>query len=240
MAYKKINIDTVHQEVLALANKEQRGYITPQEFNLFAEQAQLEIYENYFHDLRIAQLKPKNSTMVADEIDMIIERLSPFVVSGSTATKDQDSNTTYSVPVDAYTIRSINFTPSGGTLTEIPEVSPHEITYMLGNSLTSPTTKRPVHVKDNTSNLKVYPSSFAETITIDYYKIPTTPNWGYVIVNNKALYNSNSSTDFDLHISEQNNLVMRILELAGISVKDQTLSDVALRDRANTKAEKNS
>ena len=36
-----INIDTVYQKVLAFANKEQRGYITPQEFNLFADQAQL-------------------------------------------------------------------------------------------------------------------------------------------------------------------------------------------------------
>jgi hypothetical protein len=32
-----INIDSVYQTVQALANKEQRGYITPQEFNLFAK-----------------------------------------------------------------------------------------------------------------------------------------------------------------------------------------------------------
>ena len=35
-----ISIDTVYQKVLALANKEQRGYITPQEFNLLADKAQ--------------------------------------------------------------------------------------------------------------------------------------------------------------------------------------------------------
>ena len=48
---KEISIDTVYQRVLALANKEQRGYITPQEFNLFANQAQLDIFEQYFYDL---------------------------------------------------------------------------------------------------------------------------------------------------------------------------------------------
>ena len=37
-------IDTVYQKVLAFANKEQRGYITPQEFNLYADQAQKEIF----------------------------------------------------------------------------------------------------------------------------------------------------------------------------------------------------
>ena len=39
-----VNIDTVYQRVLAIANKEQRGYVTPQEFNLLANQAQMEIF----------------------------------------------------------------------------------------------------------------------------------------------------------------------------------------------------
>ena len=43
-----VNVNNVYQKVLAIANKEQRGYITPQEFNLFADKAQLEIFENYF------------------------------------------------------------------------------------------------------------------------------------------------------------------------------------------------
>ena len=34
-----VDINSVYQKVLALANKEQRGYITPQEFNLFADKA---------------------------------------------------------------------------------------------------------------------------------------------------------------------------------------------------------
>ena len=38
-----VSVDTVYQRVLTLANKEQRGYITPQEFNLLANHAQMEI-----------------------------------------------------------------------------------------------------------------------------------------------------------------------------------------------------
>ena len=44
-----VSVDTVYQRVLALANKEQRGYITPQEFNLLANQAQMSIFESYFY-----------------------------------------------------------------------------------------------------------------------------------------------------------------------------------------------
>ena len=46
------NVDTIYQRVLALANKEQRGYITPQEFNLLANKAQLIIFEQYFYKIR--------------------------------------------------------------------------------------------------------------------------------------------------------------------------------------------
>ena len=46
MAEFGINIDTVYQTVQSLANKEQRGYITPQEFNLIANKAQREIYNS--------------------------------------------------------------------------------------------------------------------------------------------------------------------------------------------------
>ena len=45
-----ISVDTIYQRVLALANKEQRGYITPQEYNLLANHAQMAIFESYFYD----------------------------------------------------------------------------------------------------------------------------------------------------------------------------------------------
>ena len=51
-----VSVDTVYQKVLALANKEQRGYITPQEFNLLANQAQLLIFEQYFYDIEKAMI----------------------------------------------------------------------------------------------------------------------------------------------------------------------------------------
>ena len=43
-----INVNTVYQTVLLILNKEQRGYMTPVEFNKTGTQAQLEIFETYF------------------------------------------------------------------------------------------------------------------------------------------------------------------------------------------------
>jgi len=57
-----ISVDTVYQKVLSIVNKENRGYITPQEFNLFADQSQLEIFEQYvFYLNQYMRLKENNT-----------------------------------------------------------------------------------------------------------------------------------------------------------------------------------
>ncbi len=45
-----VSVNTVYQTVLYILNKEQRGYITPAEFNSLAEQVQDEIFNSYFPD----------------------------------------------------------------------------------------------------------------------------------------------------------------------------------------------
>ena len=70
-----VNVDTVYQRVLAIANKEQRGYITPQEFNLLANQAQMEVFEQYFYDLDQFRRKPGNDTTYSDMIDILNEKI---------------------------------------------------------------------------------------------------------------------------------------------------------------------
>ena len=44
-----VNINEVYQTVLTIANKDNRGYITPEEYNLLAATAQNEIFESYFN-----------------------------------------------------------------------------------------------------------------------------------------------------------------------------------------------
>ena len=75
------NINSIYQKVLALINKEQRGYLTPQEFNLLADRAQNEIYENYFHQIRNSNAKIKDDDTHTDTLEMIEAKLSPFLKS---------------------------------------------------------------------------------------------------------------------------------------------------------------
>jgi len=85
-----ISINTVYQKVLAIANKEQRGYITPQEFNLFADQAQKEIFEQYFYDINQFNRVPGNSTEFSDQLYMLEEKIAPFRVNGVSMTSSTE------------------------------------------------------------------------------------------------------------------------------------------------------
>ena len=89
-----VSVDRVYQTVLAIANKEQRGYITPQEFNLFANQAQNEIFEQYFYDLNQFLRAPVgNKTVSSDLRDIVEEKISMFRVVDATIGS-------YSLPLD--------------------------------------------------------------------------------------------------------------------------------------------
>ncbi len=78
-----VNINTVYQTVLQILNKEQRGYITPAEFNNLAQQVQLEIFESYFPDgnqlNRQNQNNSQNDTQYFNIFKNQEEKISPFV-----------------------------------------------------------------------------------------------------------------------------------------------------------------
>ena len=56
---------------------------------------------------------------------------------------------------------------------------------------------------------------------IIYFKVPDRAQWGYVVVSEKALYDSDplKTTHFEVHRSEETELVYKILKFAGISMK---------------------
>jgi hypothetical protein len=73
-----IGVDNVYQQVLAIANKEQRGYITPQEFNLFARKAQNDIFEKTFIEYKDAFLNPASVMQSHKNLAMLREKMNPF------------------------------------------------------------------------------------------------------------------------------------------------------------------
>ena len=73
-----INVNTVYKTVLLILNKEQRGYVTPDEFNKIAAQVQLETFEQYGEDLNQQLRVPQADTDYADRVAAVDEHSKDF------------------------------------------------------------------------------------------------------------------------------------------------------------------
>ena len=225
-----VNIDNVYQKVLVLANKEQRGYITPQEFNLFASQAQLEIFEQYFYDLNQFGRTSGNENEYGDMLNLLNEKLSVFKVHNNRPTMAGAVmggwGNLWTRPNDLYRLGTLWYSETGNVTdgVEIEEVNSNELTDINKSPLTRPTTSNPVYIEDE-AGLIICPSDIntANTVILSYLAFPATPRWGYVVISEKAMFDPSSTTHFDLHTVEENELVYKILKLAGVSMDKDSI-----------------
>ena len=233
-----VSVDTVYQKVLAFANKEQRGYITPQEFNLFADQAQMEIFEQYFYDINQWSRQSGNNTGHSDMLTNLEEKVSLFERYDQVADVHNnygDINMTTGFP-NLYRLEMVRVDyENNPTFVVAEEIQLNELNTYGTSPLGKWTKKRPVYARYSfsaTKNLKVYPypdpDGGIDRVFLSYIQKPLKPNWAYVVVNNKPLYNATSSVDFELHPAEESELVYRILAFAGISIEKPQLTQVAV------------
>jgi len=211
-----ISIDTVYQRVLAILNKENRGYVTPQEFNLFANQAQLEIFEQYFFDLNQYMRLKDNNTEYAQLYNLVDEKVSLFKTYGALSY----SAGKFSLPSDLHKLGTVIYNNQ-----EIEQVDRKQLLDYLSSKLTQPTILNPIYVRDTT--LEVYPATINSGVNATYIKKPITVEWAYTNVNGNAMYNAGNSQNFELHESEETTLVIKVLLYAGISIKDASISQTA-------------
>ena len=226
-----VSVDTVYQRVLSILNKEQRGYVTPQEFNLFANQAQMDLFEQYFYDINQFGRMHGNDTEFSDMLNILNEKINIFEV---TAAMTHAGSGVWTVPANLYRIGTIIYNN-----TEVERINKNEFLYINKSPLTKPSNERPVFVASSTG-YKVYGTAPLESgVTCNYIKRPATAEWAGALVDGSKLQNSSGSTDFELHPSEETELVIKILELAGISTRELQVYQIAAQEEAkNTQQEK--
>ena len=244
-----VSVDTVYQRVLAILNKEQRGYLAPVEYNLFANQAQLDIFEQYFYDLNQFSRLPGNSTEYSDMVDILEEKISIFETTKSSDTEPsnlpsdaeliQYSNGYFTIPSDLYRLGAVMYNG-----VEAEHVNKNEYLYITSSPLSKPTDDFPIYTRD-TNGVKIYGNSAIASegstaddnqhnplVSFNYIKKPAKVVWNYYEVNGDLLYNATGSVNFELHDSEETDLVIKILQLAGVSIKDPSVYQVGSAEEA--------
>ncbi len=236
-----ISVNTVYQTVLALANKEQRGYITPQEFNLYADHAQSNIFEQYFYDLNQFKRVPGNSTEYSDMLKNLEEKINIFnryrreasLSSNTLGHSGVYSSFMHSATGDMYRLGAVEIDYDGGeNYVKVEQVSASEKALYEYSPLTKPTKRRPIFIQyqDFNGGIRVFPNPPSSAkLVVSYIRKPVKPNWTYIVVNDKPLYNHSAADrrDFELHPSDRIELIIKILQLAGVTIKDYNLVNAA-------------
>jgi hypothetical protein len=226
-----ISVDKVYRKVLAILNKESRGFLTPDEFNRIGSQVQLDLLDKAFHDYSRAVTREtmgRGGQGYGDIPKKIQDRIDPFyTTSAITLTSGVGSLPT--VTVDDYTrsnvyniVRVTTDDNSSLNTTEIDRVEKFKLSYLLSSPVTAPSTTFPIYYITG-ENINVNPNTLS-SISMDYISIPSDPVWNSTADSNGALtYTATGSTDFTLHSSSEVDLVLGILRYTGVIIKDPSV-----------------
>ena len=243
-----VNVNTVYTTVLYLLNKEQRGYLTPTEFNSIGAQVQEEIFNSYFPDGNQTNRQNQNNTQNDTEFFDIFNNISyklypfqqeiPFINGGGPDFVGPDNLYLIGDIISTY-----NGQPKYESITEI--VSKRDYNKIVRSKLTAPTKNYPVgYLVDNLSGTlspSVIINPLPDEVTANCLVKPVPPVWGFGTGGaGQYLYNPALSTDFELDTSEQTNIIIGILKYAGLVINDptiiQTASQEAMQVEQNEKA----
>ena len=126
-------INSVRNTVLAVANKQNFGYISPSDFNLYAKQAQLEIFEEYFYRYTTWTAK-QNAKLSGSDYANIVQNLEEVIDSfSSVSLLSYISANNFAFPTNGYYINTLRYNDI-----EADRVSNGKILSLLSSNLTAP------------------------------------------------------------------------------------------------------
>jgi len=252
-----INVNTVYQTVLLLLNKEQRGYITPTEFNSIANQVQLEIFEKYFEDLNQLIRVPQADLDYADRVANLDEKIQIFKTFATPVYGDiVGGSQFFSIPasiidgynqdVEFYRLGTVTYNNVYGDIIEVERLPRTEFYNIERSPLTKSTKSFPTYLYEN-QKLFINPRTINTTgdISIDFVRKPKQIVWGFTTGSlgqyiydsrryNQAVVPATGSQDFELHPSEQTEVIIKILLYAGVVIKDPQIIQVAAQAAQST------
>ncbi len=229
------SVNEVYQALKSLANKDERGFITPKVFNTFTSIAQNKIFNDLFNEMAKAKtLRLRN--VDAKTHHSYTKRLEEDLAYFSKESTETQSNGVFAKPEDM--ARVISMRTAGayvfGTSTSTPIdviYDESKIDYILQSDLSAPSTSHPVAIM--TENIEVFPTTISK-IKVRYYKYPegrsvstgartpSSPRYDATSLGGvNENFNPSTSIDFELPDHYVPHLVIEIGKMIGINLRDQ-------------------
>lgn len=224
-------INSVRATVLNIINKDNNGFITPEEFNSFAKQAQLELFMQYFYDFQKAKISDMKGleTSGYSDITKQIDQTIDFFSRNIDIVYDALSGK-FELPENFFLLNVLYYNGK-----EVTHVDQNKLYYLLNSNLTAPTVTSPTYVMQG-NQISVYPDTIVDPINLYYVRYPQDPKWTYTVVDGSPLFNqsANDYQDFELAISDFPKLVVKICQYAGVSIREAEVVQAAKAEEAYT------
>jgi len=231
------SVERVYKAVKDIANKDQRGFITPSIFNQFAGVAQMNLFNRLFDDISMANRMRRMSIdgprqlaflkKVEEDLSTFAKKVE-FTLSSGTVAKPSDFARVISISTIGKKILGVQ----KQALVSLVYNEDH-IDRILNSDLSAPSDDAPVALIAN--EIEIFPNvntSIAK-INLRYYKVPQgilpdtgaktplSPKFGYTSsVAGVETYSSANSVDFELPEQYFTELVAEICTLAGVNLRD--------------------
>lgn len=222
-----MDINEVYKFLQFLSNKDQRGRLTPSDFNLAISRAQNEWVMKTYKNLN--QTRPtekgwQRNQKVTDDLRFLLVEDQVALV---------DSNGVLSLPSDYLHLSTIRFKRSyledGQMKTDIKSadiVNDGEI----GSYLSSNIFKKKIDSKKfaiaaiYSDHIKIYPNDI-QRVDLTYLRVPTTPKWAFTLSQtNKPVYDPVNSVDLDVPEDVFNEIIAMACSYLSINLREPALT----------------
>ena len=171
----------------------------------------------------VNNLEDSAADFIADGVQVgdIVFNLRPVAPSYATVTQVLSGNI-LGLSEDIFTVVPSNYIIFKPKRNELEKVTQGKITMLNNSTLTAPNRLFPAYTQEG-SILTTHPSTLTEGIMCQYIRYPKDPKWTYItLTNGEPMFDSSQADfqDFELAVDDQVGLVNKILQYAGMSIRE--------------------
>jgi hypothetical protein len=168
-------------------------------------------------------LEDSAADFIADGVQVgdIVFNLRPVAPSYATVTQVLSGNILV-LSSDIFVVVPSNYIIYKPKQNELEKVTQGKITMLNNSTLTAPNRLFPAYTQEG-SILTTHPSTLSEGIMCQYIRYPKDPKWTYItLTNGEPMFDSSQADfqDFELAVDDQVGLVNKILQYAGMSIRE--------------------
>jgi len=232
-------IDRIKKKVEFFINTENRGNFTPTSFELALHNAIQARNEEYFYDLNRLITK-ENRGFITAGLSNVAEKYSEKILHYlEEQSITPEPNGRVILPSDWRYLDEVEmkYDASDDPLIINSKIADLEFCKNKRefNNLKNFATKQyPVFLMIQ-NELLIAPLNEASSIALTYLRKPKYPKWTYNEVGGNGLFNPNASDfqDADIHSSEEDEVVMRVLKAFGVNLKETDLQSYTMQEESN-------